>query len=130
GTAVHIRTHVRRDRGSAAVRRRGRFVSRAPRPFGFHGMNRPRCRQLQRVHTCAMWTLKPVLREPINGGSRWGSGGASWDHGEPEERMKKVVLGLVVAVGGVSTADAQLPGTGRINGTGLEGGGGPVGGEM
>jgi Carboxypeptidase regulatory-like domain len=40
--------------------------------------------------------------------------------------MKKVVLGLVLAVGVVSTAYAQLHGMGRINGTCVDEGGAPL----
>ena len=40
--------------------------------------------------------------------------------------MKKAILGLVLAVGVVSTAYAQLHGMGRINGTCTEDGGGPL----
>jgi len=40
--------------------------------------------------------------------------------------MKKVVLGLVLAVGVVSTAYAQLHGMGRINGTTMDESGAPV----
>src|SRR5262245_18804905 len=40
--------------------------------------------------------------------------------------MKKVLMGLVLAVGVVSTAYAQLHGMGRIDGSCTEDGGGPM----